>query len=290
MWAAPAVNSNESSRTVVQPRVQPGRFCTGCGTFNLSAHRFCDHCGLPLPQPKVDQPPGEVEIGKRHAVAYRQTVQQATEPSANSKHLRWLAPGATLCCLLVAALAAIIWRAAAPPPTHEEVLAALRASGAHITKPGPDLLCLQNLPYHRHHIQILPTDTATRDWLDGLVLAGLYAPGVEVVTDGLTVSTLLQYQTLPALNQWRREGKLCIAQGWDMDSIRVSAVEKTPETQHKRYVASLSWTAHTVAPWLAHLPPVGLRLAGVNVDSEGPTSTTQQILERVNGRWSIVER
>jgi hypothetical protein len=206
------------------------------------------------------------------------------------RHLRWLAPGAALCCLLVASLAAVIWYAAAPPPTSEEVFKALRSAGAQIAEPSSDLLCMKNLPYHRHQIQIQPTDTSTREWLDGLVLAGLYAPGVEVVPDEVSDSTLIQYQTLPALNRWRRNGTLCVAQGWEVESVRAYAVHNTSETNKKRYMASVPWRAKNVAPWFTHLQPLGLRWLGVKLDDNGLTTTTQQALDRVNGRWTAVEQ
>ena len=243
-----------------------------------------------MPQPTVTQARGASERGTAHAEDSAQVVQQSLASVSLPEHLRWLAPGAALCCLLVAALAGVIWHAAPAPPTGQEVLAALRFVGAHITKPSPDLLCVKNLPYHRNHIQIQPTDAATRDWLDGLVSAGLYAPGVEVVPDEVTGSTLIQYQTLPALNLWRRDGKLCVAQGWGIESVRDDSIHKTAETHNKRYLASLSWRAHNVAPWLAQLPSLGFRIAGVNVDAKGLTTTTRQALERVNGRWLAVDQ
>ncbi|XVJ69399.1 MAG: zinc ribbon domain-containing protein [Rhizobacter sp.] len=269
----------------------PGRYCTRCGTFNQSEHSFCDHCGFPLLRRAAAQTHGAAEPGKVTAAqGDGPLLQQHTSSVQVSKQLRWLAPGAALCCVLVAALASVIWHAAAPPPSSQQVLETLRLAGAPITKPSPDLLCLNNLPYHRNHIQIQPTDTTTRTWLDGLVSAGLYEPGVEVVPDDMTGSTLIQYQSLPALNEWRRDGKLCVAQGWEVQSVQDNSIQRTAQAQRKRYVASLSWRAHTVAPWLAQLPPLDSRMTGVNVDANGLTTYTRQTLERVNGRWLAVEQ
>ncbi len=284
------VNPGPANCQTEEPERQSGRFCTHCGTFNLSDHRFCDHCGLPMPQSSVATNGNGIRHGMVPA-ADSGRPQELGRPTVHiPRHLRWLAPGAALCCLLVASLAAVIWQAAAPPPNSEEVFKALRSAGAQIAEPSSDLLCMKNLPYHRHHIQVQPTDTSTREWLDGLVLAGLYAPGVEVVPDEVSDSTLIQYQTLPALNMWRRNGKLCVAQGWELKSVRAYAVQKTSETNSKRYMAALSWRAKTVAPWFSQMPPVGLRLLGLKLDEEGLTTTTQQALERVNGRWTAVEQ
>ena len=206
------------------------------------------------------------------------------------KQLRWLVPGAAMGCLLVAAFASVVWHEAHPPPTPQEVAAALRLVDAHAIKPSPDLLCLKNLPYYRSHIRIQPTDVNAKKWLETLVSVGLYAPGVEVAADQMSDFTFIQYQTLPALNTWRRDGKLCVAQGWYLDSIRDNSIQKAPDTDRKRYVATLTWRAQTLAPWFAQLPSLDLRLTGVNVDATGLTTTTRQALERVNGRWLAVDQ
>jgi hypothetical protein len=282
------VNSDPSNRQPARSAGRPGRFCTRCGTFNLSDHRFCDHCGLPLAQSKVAVASATSDRGRAPTKDPDSPVQPEPTSAHRPKHLRWLAPGAALSCVLVAALAGIIWHAAAPPPSSEEVLAALHTVGAQIIKPSADLLCLNNLPYHRHHIQVQPSDAATRGWLDGLVQAGLYAPGVEVVPDEVTGSTLVQYQTLPALNQWRRDGRLCVAQDWVVESVPSQTVRKDTDAHDRRYIASVSWRAQNVAPWVAHLPLLGLRLNGVNMDAKGLTTTTQQIVERKSGNWAPV--
>lgn len=284
-----AVNPGSPNSPTEEPEREPGRFCTHCGTFNLSHHRFCDHCGLPMPQARIDGTGNEIQHGRVPAADSARPVEPGQDTVPMPRHLRWLAPGAALCCLLVASLAAVIWQAAAPPPTSEEVFKALRSAGAQIAEPSSDLLCMKNLPYHRHHIQVQPTDTSTREWLDSLVLAGLYAPGVEVVPDEVSDSTLIQYQTLPALNSWRRNGKLCVAQGWELESVRTYAVPKSSETDSKRYMAALSWRAKAVAPWFAQLPPMGSRWLGVERDDNGLSTTTQQALERVSGRWTAVQ-
>jgi hypothetical protein len=280
--------SNLSEHSSLEPTQRPGRYCTRCGTFNLRYHSYCDHCGLPLTLPDVTQGLGACGNSSVNPEFSAQHEPDSPTSTLVPKHIQWLAPGAALCCLLVAALAGVVWHEAHPPPNPREVTAALRLVGARAIKPSPDLLCLKNLPYYRDYIRIQPTDVNARNWLETLVSVGLYAPGLEVVPDQISGSTFLQYQTLPALNHWRRDGKLCVAQGWELDSVRDNSIQKAPETDRKRYMATIVWRAHTLAPWLAQLPSVDLRMISVNVDAKGLTTTTRQALERVNGRWLAV--
>jgi hypothetical protein len=205
------------------------------------------------------------------------------------RQLRWLAPGAAISCVLIVILASVIWHAAKPPPTSQEVLEALKSDSERVAVPSIDLLCIKNLPYHRHQIQLSPDDAATRAWLESLVQAGLYSPGIEVFPDEMTGSTLLQFQALPALNNWRKNGGLCFAQGWEIEGVPAESIHRNSRADRLQYVVALSWRAQGTAPWLRYLPPLSTRLAGVKVDSKGLTTTTQQIVERVNGQWKTVE-
>lgn len=263
---------------VTMAKHEPGRFCTACGVFNLSHHCFCDNCGRPMPGTQA---------------AAQATAEKVHFPDPRApelpRQLRWLAPGAAVSCVLIVVLASVIWHTAKPPPTSQEVLEALRSDTERIAVPSTDLLCIKNLPYHRHQIQLSPDDAATRTWLESLVQAGLYAPGIEVFPDEMTGSTLMQFQALPALNNWRRNGSLCFAQGWEVEAVPAQSIHKNARTDRLQYVASLSWRAQGTAPWLHYLPPLSTRLAGVTVDSKGITTTTQQTFERVDGQWKIAD-
>jgi hypothetical protein len=293
------------------PLQQPARFfyCTACGTLNAGDARFCDHCGLPMKrQPASATPsplptaeasasssvPADIDGAEPAPMAFSTggsglatssdqllpLQPSASWPSSPPWTQRWLAPGAALASVLVLALGGVIWYAAAPPPTSQEVLLALRRPGAKVTVPSPDLLCLRNLPYQRHHIQVQPSDQATRNWLDALVKAGLYAPAVEVIPEGLSRDTLLQYQSLPAITLWRRGGRLCVAQNWVLDAVAPNSIRKDTSVQPPRYVASLVWRAEGVAPWLALVPEAGVRLAGVRVEDGVLTTKTVEGVER----------
>lgn len=282
-------------------------YCTACGVLNPGDARFCDHCGLPMrrqPAASVSSCPTpqsaasvQVDINAEEPAPPASPVDGSAQamssdllPSLSSSlpwAQRWLAPGAALGSMLVLALGSVIWHAAAPPPTSQDVLLALRKPGTKVAAPSPDLLCLRNLPYQRHHIQVQPSDQTTRNWLDALVKAGLYAPAVEVIPEGLSRDTLLQYQTLPAINPWRRGGSLCIAQNWVLDAVAPNSIRKDASVQPPRYVASLVWRAEGVAPWLAELPEAGMRLAGVRVGEGRVTTSTQESLEARAGLWKM---
>lgn len=281
-------------------------YCTACGTLNAADARFCDHCGLPMKrQPATMAPspcpaaessvsvPADINGAGPAPMAFSTDGSGLAAPldlplpSSPPWTQRWLAPGAALASVLVLVLGGVIWYAAAPPPTSQEVLLTLRKPGAKVAAPSPDLLCLRNLPYQRHHIQVQPSDQTTRNWLDALVKAGLYAPAVEVIPEGLSRDTLLQYQTLPAINPWRRGGRLCIGQNWVLDAVAPNSIRKDTSVQPPRYVASLVWRAEGVAPWLADLPEAGMRLAGVKVGEGRVTTSTQEALEARAGLWKV---
>ena len=271
------MNSNPSIQATIANQ-QLGRFCTACGVFNPNHHSFCDNCGLQMQLPKAAPDASQDARG----------VSGPLRPPLH-KQLRWLAPGAAISCVLVAILATVIWSAVTPPPNGQEVLEALRSDQTRVTAPAIDLLCIKNLPYQRHQIQLSPDDAATRNWLESLVQAGLYAPGVEVFPDEMTGSTLLQFQALPALSKWRRNGSLCVAEQWEIESVPTHSIHKSSRTDRMQYVASVLWRAKGTAPWLNYLTPISVRLPGVMVDARGLTTKTQHTLERVNGQWKAVD-
>ncbi len=264
-----------------------GHYCTACGNANPMDANFCDHCGLPMRRRSL-APGAEVVAAHLQAKSDPGLLDVPEFVPHRSRAQRWLAPAAALACVLVFILGAVIWQSAAPPPTSQEVFGALRAAGVQVASPPTDLLCLNDLSYYRHHIQVQPSDQITRRWLDALVQAGLYAPAVEVFPDGLSADSVMQYQSLPALNPWRRAGGLCVAQGWALEAVMPDSIRKKPSADAPRLVATVVWRAQGVAPWLNQLPPLGLRLPGVDASAVGLTTHTSETLERQGGRWVLV--
>lgn len=279
--------------------------CTACGNQPPVDSLFCDQCGLPMKKRRRVRDPAAgygdfTSVMAGAADDDRDALPSPFPPPTvassgagaafaplNWTTQRWVAPGAALASLLVLVLGGVIWQAAAPLPTPEEVMESLQRGDSKVAAPSSDLLCLRNLPYHRHHIQIRSNDQVARDWLDSLVTAGLYAPPVEVVPEGMTSETatvtLLQYQTLPAINPWRRNGQLCVAERWVLDSMVPGSLRKEGTFQSPRYTASLVWRAENVAPWFLPLQELaGARLIGISSSgTEGLVTHTQQRIERI---------
>lgn len=205
-----------------------------------------------------------------------------------------MAPCAALASVLVLALGFVVKEASAPPPSAKEILASLQNDNVSRYAPYFDLLCLRNFPYHRHHIQIYANDQVARDWLDLFVKAGLYAAPVEVISEGMSSETtisLLQYQVLPAINAWRHNGRLCVAQRWVLDSIVPESIRKDARIEASQYIVSLVWRAEGVAPWFESLRNFAdLRLIGVNFSNARKiTVSTQQMIEKDGEHWRLIK-
>ena len=283
--------------------------CTACGNHSPVDALFCDQCGLEirgretisLPNQNIstwvsspgssstrnDLLPSSCEgiasacITSDGLISNQMSLAEEVAKPLSWNTQRWIAPGAALASILVITLGVIIRHASAPQPTEKEVMEALGRDSIKISAPSQDLLCLSNLPYHRHHVQIPLNDQISRVWLDSLVQVGLYTSPVEVIPEGMSSeasTTLLKYQTLPAINSWRRNGRLCVAERWVIDSVLPGSIRKDSLKPSGRYLASIIWRADGIAPWLDRLPDARTRLAGVGVKDGKLIVTMQQEL------------
>lgn len=280
-------------------------FCTACGNQPPFDALFCDQCGLKMRgrvainiakknfcspdfSSMKDERLSSTSICSGLAVITNDCVNknklnivEAAKPLSWTTQ-RWIAPCAALASVLIITLGIVIRYASAPPPTAQEVMEVIGRSNIKISAPSQDLLCLSNLPYHRHHVQIPLNDQVLRVWLDSLVQAGLYASPVEIIPEGMSSeasTTLLKYQTLPAINPWRRNGRLCVAERWVIDSVVPGSIRKEAIKPSRHYHASIIWRAEGIAPWLNQLPDVRTRLAGVEIKNGKLITITQHELD-----------
>jgi len=225
-------------------------FCTQCGTSNADENAFCDHCGKPLRKPAATQAPGAAPSPTHSAAAS--------------------GPGARKAVYVVAALggllllggAALYFALATPAPTSARLLAAAKAGyGEVLTQRSRQELCLSNMNYSANPFNVAQYDQRTQNWLNTLVSAGLYSPGVAVVGSGFLAQTVVQYTATPELAQWREGRSLCLSKGVEIADV-VDIGKPTEQKLGQRrdgdasapavqtVSAQLVLQAVNVAPWL----------------------------------------
>ena len=173
-------------------------FCTRCGTSNGAANAFCDQCGAPV----------------------RPTAAPSTAPPSAVRSLKPLRIAAALGGLLLLVGGALYFALAAPAPTQARLLAAAKAGyGEKLSQQGNRELCLSNIAYSDQPFNAAQHDQRSQEWLDTLVLAGLYSPGTPITQGGYFGRTIIQYSPTPELQQWLEGGRLCVGKGIEVADV-----------------------------------------------------------------------
>lgn len=237
-------------------------FCTKCGTSNAEDHSFCEHCGAPLRKPAATPMPEATS-----------TPDAAVVPRGSRKAV--YAAAAVGGFLLVGA-GALYVAMATPAPTSTRLLAAAKAGhGEGLTQRARQELCLSNMNYAAEPFNVAQYDQGTQDWLNTLVSAGLYSPGVTVAGGGFFARSVVQYNATPELAKWREGRRLCLGKG-----VEIADVVDIGQPIEKKLIrgnegaasvptiqavsAQLVLQAADVAPWLDKADVQGTVLAQIS--------------------------
>ena len=218
------------------------RFCTRCGARNEDDAGFCEQCGAALhagPQsgstpaagpgpsanPSASPPPRPPRGGGAAPdVAPLRAARRRGLPK-----LVWAA-AAGVVVLAGAGTAAWMFLGRLQPPTQAEIDAiGAQWLGAHQADLAGSA-CLSNFVYGADPVYVSTFSMPTRNWLDVLVKAGVYAPP--------TVSGpyQLRYTHGPQAATAIRDGRLCLAQG-----PRIAKISMRPVTLPQLQAAGLPW-------------------------------------------------
>lgn len=234
-------------------------FCTKCGTKNEGDAGFCEGCGASLRRPASTspQPPpmnGPLPTHTKAALG----AGAAARPSMNSKTLIYA--GAAVATLVLLGGVAAYLTLKPPAATSSSLLAAAKEGyGKTLSVQLKRELCLSNLNYSLSTFNAGENDQNTQGWLNTLVAAGLYSPGVPVSSGGYFAQTLVQYVATPELAKWRDGARLCVAK--DVEIAEVVDIEKPKEETLGRsgkdgdskllmVKAKLLLQSSDTAPWL----------------------------------------
>ncbi len=213
------------------------RFCTRCGTRNEDDAGFCEQCGAPLratPQPGATAGSGPGRSpdparpprtgGDPHAVAQPRAARRRGVPK-----LVWSA-AAGVVVLAGAGTAAWMFLGRIQPPTKAEVDAiGAQWLGSHQAALAGSA-CLSNFVYGADPVYVSTFSMPTRNWLDVLVKAGVYAPPT------LNGPYQLRYTHGPQAASAIRAGQLCLAQG-----PRIAKLSVRPVTLPQLQASGLRW-------------------------------------------------
>ncbi len=241
------------------------RFCTRCGQQSLSDARFCHACGAPL----------------QHA-----STATVRAPVRQRRGL-WLGAGLAFALAVFGAVMAWWVFGGATGPSHRELEVAAQQWVHQNESSLMSDACLDNLDYGANPLLIDAGDQSSRQWMDVLVNARVYA-APQRVQDGLR--TQWRYAWGPRTARYVRDGHLCVASGITVARVRALHAG-SPEL--KRLPAGVSipqnwafaqidlaWTG--LAPW-AQQPAVQQQLPGLENDQ------TQRImlLKSAQGAWLL---
>jgi hypothetical protein len=156
--------------------------------------------------------------------------------------------------VVLAVVGGAVWWMQPPAASSAALGAAFKASAPGV-ETGERMVCVSNgLPYDQRDINVGGMDQRTRQWMDVLVVAGLYTDAGEVSSGGYFPQILRQYKPTAELSKWARNRRLCLANGLEasaVSDIGEPAVE-TPGGQEVRVVQATGvWTLKEGANWLA---------------------------------------
>lgn len=231
-------------------------FCTKCGTTLDPAARFCDNCGAPVMTPAAASPAGASMPATPpvHPVGATMSVGGGTRSTAAPAMSRKMITVVAAATVAVIAGGALLSYVLAPEAASQASFT--RAVGEYLARnpaTGDRLACIGNLPYRTDPIRVAEYDRGTREWMETLSSAGLYAPAVTESGGGYFPQTQFVYKLTDTGRASIRDGKLCAAAGIEtasvtgFDNVNKSA---TPPTAIARATLAL----RQEAPWLAKSP------------------------------------
>jgi predicted thioesterase len=214
-------------------------FCTRCGTQNEAGNAFCESCGAPL----------------RQAEKSAHVTVRAPSPALKPVRGRGVLLGVVIAWFVVLGGGAAYWAAMPPSPTQANLLAAAQAAyGDRLLAQTKRELCLSNMDYGVDEFNVAAYDSRTQAWLNILVSAGLYSPGISTNSGGMFPQPMVQYLATPLLAQWRDGASLCVAKRMVLADV-VEIDKPTEVTLDGRSMpvvsARIEQKSEQTAPWLS---------------------------------------
>lgn len=210
-------------------------FCTKCGAGCASDARFCDNCGAPL------RPAAPIAIPAPLA------------PSINMPSRRTLAIVGAAAAAVIVGGGVLAWAFSPEAPSAAAFSRAINEHYAKDQAARDQLVCAGNLPYQTDPIRVAEYDQRTRQWLDLLSSAGVYAPPSNETTSGFLPQTRYVYKLTDAGRASVRHNRLCVA-----DGLRVKTASGFEQVQkvgdRSSAVGNASLELAQEAPWLAKSP------------------------------------
>jgi hypothetical protein len=241
-------------------------FCTKCGTPSDNAALFCDNCGASL----------QVNAGATVGAP-------APLIAPRRKTSRRMLGLVGACVAIVAVGAAVLAYALAPEAASSASFS--RAVNDYLAKDqaaSDRLVCAANLPYQTNPIRVAEYDRSTRQWMELLSQAGVYAVPTTETGGGFMQQTQYLYQMTDVGRASVRNNKLCIAGGARATaSTGFEQVQKTGVQAAAMAKATLE-LQHEAA-WLAKSPQRAQILQHLGMASLG----VQLPLALVDKKWQV---
>lgn len=248
-------------------------FCTKCGTPSDSQALFCDNCGASLQAGAVPAGP----FGGAGPVASGAAPVPVRMPSRRSIGLI----GGTLA--VVAVGAAVLVHVLAPEAASSASFA--RAVNDYLAKEpaiNDRLVCAGNLPYQTNPMRIGGYDQRSREWMELLQQAGVYAAPTTESSGGFMPQTQYVYQLTGAGRAAVRNNKLCMAGG--VQATSASGFEQVhKDGARTQAVAEATLELKQEAPWLAKSPQRNEILKHLAMD----TLAVRLPLALVDKKWQV---
>ena len=249
-------------------------FCTKCGSPSDSQALFCDNCGAAL---RAGAAAAAVFTGCAGPSASAAAPAPVRMPSRRTIGLI----GGALA--IVAVGAAVLVYALAPEAASSASFS--RAVNDYLAKdPAANdrLVCAGNLPYQTDPMRIGEYDQRTRQWMELLQQAGVYAAATMESSGGFMPQSQFVYQLTGTGRASVRNNKLCIASGVQATSAAgFEQVQK--DGAQSRAMAEATLALKQEAPWLAKSPQRAEILKRLGME----TLAVQLPLSLVDKKWQV---
>ncbi|MDM0028403.1 zinc ribbon domain-containing protein [Variovorax saccharolyticus] len=235
-------------------------FCTHCGTPAAQDILFCENCGGAMRKPALaSQATGAQAANQPSGLASSARPAASATKAAASPLSKGVFYGAiALGVLAIGGGGAAYLALKTPDPTAARLLAAVKpADVKSLADRSKAELCLSNLNYSGDRFNVEQFDKSTQDWMNTLVAAGLFSPGVPVESrSGFFMQTSVQYRATPELDKWREGTRLCLAKSValaDVVDIGEPTNEQVPAGASKSPTVRARLTLQSIetASWLA---------------------------------------
>lgn len=226
-------------------------FCTQCGTPADADARFCDHCGKPSARvAALPAPAAPVRSGKR-AVA--------------------IGGGVVAMLALTGVAAFLLADEVASPEVFAKAISRYYEENPESTS---RLLCAGGLQLDAEPVVVNSFESQRRGLMDALVAAGLFAtPEVQSSGSFFSMQTY-RYGRTEAGKQAVRNGRLCVAQG-----LNIQQVHYDQRQQGKKLAVMYSYAYKQPQAWLQG------DLATLISRRLDPSQERLAVLELREGKW-----